>query len=666
MCSRQSASLIRRSAWFGTAFVLTIAFFAGPAIDEASAHGGRYRDPVSGPPPPPPPDYVPAGQKPANGRIPKDPNGNPHPGGLTGTGGSSGGPTEPPKSEPTGGRGPNIGPRVPPAPSTGGGSARAGATTPGRSGRKSGGSGAAGWEVWWEHNQAPLLNLRERLAANSGISGSADWLLGSNKKDRAYASERPGRESVRRDVLPILERALEDSHFDVRAAAVIALGKTRIEEARPLLAGALADTHPQVAESAALALGVLGDPRDVALLVDLANDTTSARRACGRTQVPPRTRAFATIGLGLIGNPAAIEPLIAIVGAARRSAHLDLPVAAVTALGLIDDTRDEVRSHLMDTARDRGLADTLRSAAVIALGRTGDADLAIDLRGFLRDSSLAVRRSAVIALGEVASPDDRITAAMLTSVLRKGNDPLSRHWACIALGRGGSPHAEKALLETVHRAHGDQQSFGALGLALWALENDQRNRIGSVLHGQIRRMRDPGTRGAFAIGLGMLAYRDAEADLVKILEDRNPRLRGHVAMALGMMQAKTAVPALRALLDDSTRLPALQKNVAIALGLVGDRDAVATLAEVLETSRTEYVQSASASAIGFIGDASTVPLLGRLASARGKISDIARAHAIVALGVVADPGLLPALHVIAVDSNYRALVGALEELLTIS
>ncbi len=665
MRSFQNASLLGRFGGFEAALVLSLAVLAGPVVSDAHAHGGRYRDPFGGPPPPPPVDYKPAGHREGTGRVPTDPNAGPNPGGFTNGGGRPGA-TEPSEPTPRGG-GPQIGPRVAPAPGApGAGASRAGATTPGRGGRKSSGSGANGWETWWEHNQAPLLNLRERLAANAGISGSADWLLGGRGKDRAYAAERPGRESVRREVLPILERALEDSHFDVRAAAVIALGKTRLEEARDSLVAALADSHPQVAESAALALGILGDSRDVPLLVDLANDTAAARRACRRTEVPPRTRAFAAIGLGLVGDASAIDPLVAIVDTPRRHAHLDLPVAAVTALGLLDDTGDDVRVLLMDTARDRRLADPLRSAAVTALGRSGDPALAIDLRAFLRDSSLAVRRSAVIALGEVASADDRITAAMLASVLRKGNDPISRHWACISLGRGGSPFAEKALVETVHGAYGDQQAFAALGLALWARATGHESRVGSILHDRIRRLRDHGTRGAFAISLGMLAYRPAEAELVKTLEDRDPRLRGHVAMALGMMQAKTSVPALRALLEGASRLPELQKNAAIALGLVGDRDAVATLAEVLETSRTEYVQSASASAIGFIGDASTVPLLGRLAEARGKISDLARAHSIVALGVVSDPGLLPALHVIAVDTNYRALVGALEELLTIS
>ena len=132
-----------------------------------------------------------------------------------------------------------------------------------------------------------------------------------------------------------------------------------------------------------------------------------------------------------------------------------------------------------------------------------------------------------------------------------------------------------------------------------------------------------------------------------------------------MIQAKAAVPRIRAVLEESTRQPDLQKNAAIALGLIGDRDAVQLLAEVLERASTEYVQSAVSLALGFIGDRSSVALLqGRIEG--GKMSGLARAHAVVALGVVAERRALPALHVVAVDSNYHSLVEALEEILTIT
>ena len=47
-------------------------------------------------------------------------------------------------------------------------------------------------------------------------------------------------------------------------------------------------------------------------------------------------------------------------------------------------------------------------------------------------------------------------------------------------------------------------------------------------------------------------------------------------------------------------------------------------------------------------------------------ADLARAQATVALGVVAEDELLPVMHIIAVDNNYRALVESMQELLTIT
>ena len=381
---------------------------------------------------------------------------------------------------------------------------------------------------------------------------------------------------------------------------------------------------------------------------------------------PTRTRAFAAIGVGLIGDADSADALLALADSKRAERHLDIPVAAVTALGLLSDRDPLVTAGLADIVRDRRAADVLRSAAVVALGRREDPEATPAIRRALRDSSLVVRRSAVLALGRVADPEDETSYAMLRAIALKGSDSLSRNWACIALGRMGAAAAEKPLKELAFNGSGALQAFGALGLALWGKATDDTT-VGAALRSGLTRVRSESTLGAFAIALGILGDATAEDDLLRLLRTyRSPELRGYAAVALGMIQARGAVPEIRELVGDSGGSPWLRKSAAIALGLVGDRDAVDLLVRVVESARTEYVQSAAALALGFIGDRSSVPVLERLMTSRAVIPELARAQATVALGVVAEARPLPALHVLAVDANYRALVESLAEILTFS
>ena len=76
--------------------------------------------------------------------------------------------------------------------------------------------------------------------------------------------------------------------------------------------------------------------------------------------------------------------------------------------------------------------------------------------------------------------------------------------------------------------------------------------------------------------------------------------------------------------------------------------------------------SSASLALGFIGDYTAVEVLTGLIQNKGKVPDLSRAQATVALGVVAEDELLPVLHVISIDNNYRAMVEAMQEVLTIT
>ena len=92
---------------------------------------------------------------------------------------------------------------------------------------------------------------------------------------------------------------------------------------------------------------------------------------------------------------------------------------------------------------------------------------------------------------------------------------------------------------------------------------------------------------------------------------------------------------------------------AIGLGLLGDKQLVPDLIDMLAEARGLSSQAAISSALGFIGDARSIgPLIDMLNDSEK--TDLARAFAAVALGIVADKEELPWNSKISVNSNYRA------------
>lgn len=619
----------------------------------AFGHGGNYRGP--------------AGQVPPTGRTPSDPTPPPTSGGGgTGGGGLPGGST-PGAGGGVAGGGPAVGPRTGPGASAGGG-ARAGATTPGmRGGRKASKSeGFERWEFWWGYNRETFLNLKENLAKRDAISGSADWLLGNKKKENASEAQKPTNKAIKEKVIPTLEVALKDKFFDVRAAAVIALGKAGDKDQLPLIIETLGDTHKQVSESAALAMGILGEPAGLDVLRELIKDTREGAQLVKRPQgVPFRTRAFAGIAMGLIGDPSAIPDLLEI--AQRKESNKDVPIGAVVGLGLMGSAGKDAVGPLIELVNNSKVDDFTRSYATTSLGKIGDQQATPIVRKLLRDKSQHVRRSAVIALGVLGKSDDKITIKHLQQEIEKGSDPQARNWACISLAKIGGSEAEKVLKEVVTSKTGSFQAFGALALAIYAKNSDSSSSVVQYLRDGLKKSKDTSVKGAFCVALGIIGDKQSEADLVKIMRGKNDEnLRGYAAVSLGMMQAKAAIPAIKEVVQERVKDPDLQRAAATALGLMADKDVVELLSNVINKAKTEYVMSSASLALGYIGDYTAVDVLTKLIEDKKGVPDLARAQATVALGVVAEDELLPVLHILAIDNNYRAMVEAMQEVLTIT
>jgi len=417
---------------------------------------------------------------------------------------------------------------------------------------------------------------------------------------------------------------------------------------------------------------------------------TRLTKSSGRAgAIRVRTRAFAALGLGLLGDPASLPVLARLAGlpgtversgsawrleASRSESRRDVPVCAAVALGLHGAGAAPFAERMARIVADRRADPFVRAHLLAALGKIGDRSVLPAVRRAYRDPDVHVRRSAILALGRLAdtgddSADDSAgdsADAMLAAAATRATDPQSRHWALVGLGQTGRRSAEKILRQALADGTPDEQAFGALGLALLAKRRDAARPASEVLRSAFLRARSADVRGAICIALGIVGSDDAIPVLSSLLPSRsNPELRGYAAIGLGMLEARDALPVIRRTLEESSREPELQRATAIALGLMGDRSASRLLVERIRNARTEFVKGSAARALGHLGDTAAVGTLIEIAADREGAPYLARAHAVVALGVLAERTDLPVLHVLGRDLNYRALPDALAEALSL-
>ena len=97
---------------------------------------------------------------------------------------------------------------------------------------------------------------------------------------------------------------------------------------------------------------------------------------------------------------------------------------------------------------------------------------------------------------------------------------------------------------------------------------------------------------------------------------------------------------------------------------MADKTSVEILIDVMGASETLGLASASAKALGLIGDQDAISPLRDIAQDDSN-NDLTRAFACVALGIVGEKTDLPWNARISADNNYRARVPAIDEVLDI-
>ncbi|MAE67929.1 MAG: hypothetical protein CMJ18_27055, partial [Phycisphaeraceae bacterium] len=554
-------------------------------------------------------------------------------------------------------------------PGGGGGRAGAGGRTLGK--KSKGTTNHLEWSWWWSLNKDRFIELRSAVRAEKARSVNRDTLLGGT--DGIGDVKEVSRKQVAKTIIPTLLLALKDAHYDVRQSAAIALGKVATSDdgsVRKALVQLLSDDDRRVRESVCLGLGMLGAPGSLELLAAVAGDETAGRKAVQRTHVLSRTRAFATIAVGLV---AARQPTAR--GRAsflltdllmRRERQLDNRVAPAIALQIFSGP--DHGPFLLNVFRDPSQDVRVRAHAVVALGKAGVTSAVGDLVEGLADKESSVAYSCAISLGLLTNPTDKKTVRRIAKVARLGRNLGLRRFAMMALAEIGGDRARSALIQMLTRGRGEDVAWAALALGVIGYQEPHaRVEIGRYLMKAWGRSKSESTRGAVAIAFGISRQRHVVKMLRKTLKRAGTQeLKSRVCTSLALLGDRPSIPAIQELVRQRGD-PDLRRRAAIALGLLGDVHAVELLQEVIASStRSHAILGAATVALGHIGDRSAVPtLVDFLENPDDKCPGITRAFAAVALGHLGDKDELPLLTQVHAHCNYLASTPTLAELLSI-
>lgn len=371
-----------------------------------------------------------------------------------------------------------------------------------------------------------------------------------------------------------------------------------------------------------------------------------------RRMVRPRARAVATTPGGDATKPPPKDPAPEDRNPAPP-AHADLQRREVVSLFIaaLDDPSTEVRS-----------------AAAIALGKTGDASGLGPLVAKSRsDPEREIRDTAVLALGILGQePALETLAQVLTD---EGATTHRRSFAAFALGLLGGRDAAQSLVgfmtaPTGLRHRGDPPLHGACFLAmgitgddtvlptLWSAGADTSydDQVRAFAWSSLGRMHDRTSLAMFVralenpvekVALRHAAARSlrnvakpgdsaAVAALVNAMRtSTDPLTRRLAAMSLAEIGGDRTVFELRTAFTKAE--DADRGFLALALAVANDRDAAPMIRKALLAGGSESFRGGAATALGLLGDAGSRDVLEAQVAARGAIWP--QGYAALALGM---------------------------------
>lgn len=241
--------------------------------------------------------------------------------------------------------------------------------------------------------------------------GDAWKMIAEGTSDKAVRKRIPalltlGSAGDRPEVARILEKAMEDSHADVRRAAASALGKAKIREAIPRLQKAMDDPSPGVRVAAARSLWEMKDYSGSTLFEHIAMHQALPEEKGLReewhkamTRVNDPSYVFVTgmqEGAGMLLGPYSFAiPVYRYLSADKAAPSR---AAAATLLGELH-TDTAVQALEMALVDDQAI---VRAAAAIALGKSERPAEIVQLGPLLHDRKAVVRLSAASAIARLS------------------------------------------------------------------------------------------------------------------------------------------------------------------------------------------------------------------------------------------------------------------------
>lgn len=507
------------------------------------------------------------------------------------------------------------------------GSPRGGGTTPGQ---------APTWTNWWEHNKEDFFDVRARRQAQSDLEAS-------NEGYAADALHQPANPKDIRDVvIPVLVAALRDKATDVRDAACVAVGRAGSAPEAAAFQACLTDRVDSVREAALLGLGLLKHPIAEQMVIDhMLAPTTDAKE-----------RGVAAFALGLSGGKRAKDALTKNLGSSDPIAGVpalrvrQLEGCRAFGLGLIGDATavaDLLAAYKKASTREPNFL----PMALQGLNLLRDPATGAFAISQLDDRKDEVKRAAAILAGRTIKAEDDKDVKRLIAFWDSESDLFAKNFTTISLGRIAGPLAVaklKGIYETSKNR--EERCFAVLALGI-----SKDMSIAKMLREEFMKEKDISLRSATAIALAILDDQEA-APLIhqQLAGAENPELQGYLVTALAMLEWKAALPEIKKL-SSSARHPDLVRSCALALSLMQDSTSLELMITLLKNSGSTSVKGGMAGALGRIGDRRAIEPLIKIVNDASE-TDLTRAFAIVALGLIADKSPKSAFTRITIDVNY--------------
>jgi cyclophilin family peptidyl-prolyl cis-trans isomerase/HEAT repeat protein len=333
---------------------------------------------------------------------------------------------------------------------------------------------------------------------------------------------------------------------------------------------------------------------------------------------------------------------------------------AELSLAAIEDRREAGHALLQGALTDE--AASRRARAALALGRIQDVEGAPQLLALLQDHDIAVRRSAIFALGQFGllpdQPVDPSWAQALAEELTDATEPLVVADLVEALGKLAGDDAQRQVVPFLTHASALVREQAAYALfrcrfvPLWRQQVEeppafQRRSVDAL----VAAFNDPEPSVRVAAVYAFSRYKDSRAGsaLVDALTDQHPNVRLFALRGLGQIADPTRAPHLIARLRDESA--AVRTEAVTALGAIGRSDA----AQRLMADPSVHVRCAVASAFGASTTAESIARIKEMLN-DGSVS--VRVAAIDAMSTRLGPAILDRIELWALDEDWRVRVAA--------